>query len=56
MIAVTAKAATIPYMLRAVFFLTGGASVVVGAFTLTLSVIDRGLGSTLNGILHYISP
>ena len=56
MIASTAKAVTISHMLRGVFLLTGSATIVAAAFTFTLSVIDRGFGGTLNGILHYVSP
>jgi hypothetical protein len=43
-------------MARKAFFLAGGAAVVMVAFTFTLSVIDRGLGSTFHTILLYISP
>jgi hypothetical protein len=56
MIASSAKAATILYMLRGVFFVMGGATIVAAAFTLTLSVVDRGFGGTFNAVLHYISP
>jgi hypothetical protein len=43
-------------MLKKVLILAGGVVVVLVAFALVLSIIDRGFAFTLQSILLYINP